>query len=125
MHVVHLAVGVDLVTSTLQELSDDRAVFDESSRERRLNVIYNQYIAWTRQTQVPDVAGKRLFTTGVLSNNRVVEVSQKVLSATACRYLIIWIAIFLKSVCRNVAGLPERFAQPVYLHAVILWAGLL
>ena len=81
MHVVHLAVAVDLITGMLQEVSDNNTAVHGRSREERLNVVYQQYKTWANDARVEDRAGKRLFSTGILTNSKVVEVSQKVLSA--------------------------------------------
>ena len=84
MHLVHLGVGVDLLTSMLQDITDDQTVFCATSRERRLAMAYESYKAWAEEAKVTDRAGQRLFTTSSLTNTKVVEVSQKVLNATAC-----------------------------------------
>ena len=120
MHVVHLAVGVDLIASMLQEVTDDKTIFPESSREKRLNMVYASYKLWANQSKVQDLAGKKLFTTGVLSNTKVVEVSQKVLSATACRYMILWAAIFMNSVIERVEGLPKLYMPLAFIQTCVL-----
>ena len=115
MHVVHLAVGVDLVASMLQEITEDRTVFPANSREKRLNMAYDAYKLWADQSKVPDLAGKKLFTTAILSNTKVVEISQKILSATACRYMILWAAIFMNSIFEHVEGLPKLYMPPAFI----------
>ena len=106
MHMVHLAVAVDLITSMLLEITDDASIFSQASRERRLLHVWEAYREWAEQLKVGDRAGKRLFTTGVLRNNKVVEVSQKILSATACRYMIMWAAAFMTSICQSLQPVP-------------------
>ena len=110
MHVVHLAVAVDLVTGMLQEVSDNNTAVHGRSREERLNVVYQHYKTWANDARVEDRAGKRLFSTGILTNSRVVEVSQKVLSAGACRYLILWASIFMRSICENLVEVSKLYA---------------
>ena len=58
---------------------------------------------WVRG--IPDRASRRLFTLAVLrpSLTKYTDISQKILSATACRYLIFW----LNSVVQGVGGTDE------------------
>ena len=111
MYIVHSAIAVDLITSMLQDLTDDRDIFDAPSRERRLEILWMNYRDWAKRAKVTDLAGRRLFTTGVLTNNKVVDVSQKVLSATACRYMIFWAANLMRSCFASTSGLPLLFLQ--------------
>ena len=122
MHIVHLAIAVDLITSMLQDLTDDREFFDAPSRERRLEILWRNYRDWAHRADVADVAGRRLFTTGVLTNNKVVEVSQKVLSGTACRYMIVWAASLMRTIFGRVLGLPLRFLQLSNVLACFLFS---
>ena len=41
---------------------------------------------------VPDRVARRYFSTSCLRANRYPEVSQKIMSATACRYFVLWLA---------------------------------
>jgi len=53
---------------------------------------------------VPDRASKRLFHTNVLrpkGDTKHCEISQKILSATACRYFIFWVNALLQQVNTN------------------------
>ena len=109
MHVVHLSIGVDLLTGMLQEVTDDTTVFQAPSRSERLSMVWECYHAWAEEGNVQDRAGRKLFTTGVLTNSKVVEVSQKILSGTACRYLILWSSIFMNSVCESLADIPATY----------------
>ena len=109
MHVVHLSVGVDLLTGMLLEVTDDATVFQAPSRSERLTMVWEAYVSWAEQAGVEDRAGRKLFTTGVLTNSKVVEVSQKILSATACRYLILWSATFMNCVCESLTDLPATY----------------
>ena len=111
MHLVHLAVGVDLVSSMLQEVTEDRTIFDEPSRDRRLGQAFAAYRSWAEEAGVQDRPSRKMFTTSILTSSKVVEVSQKVLSATACRYMILWAAIFMTAVLKKIPGLPK-----LYLH---------
>ncbi|CAE7248892.1 unnamed protein product [Symbiodinium sp. CCMP2592] len=112
MHMVHLACAVDFLASMLLEVTDDATIVEGSSREKRLDLIWKDYRSWSEASQVGDRASRRMFTTAVLRNNKVVEVSQKILSATACRYMLLWAATFLTTVCESMSALPPTLKQP-------------
>ena len=120
MHVVHLAVGVDLITSMLQEITEDQTIFDGTSREKRLSMAFDAYRSWAEESAVPDRASKKLFSTGILTTNKVVEVSQKILSATAARYMILWCAIFMNRVLEQIPGLPKMYMLLATVNIVYL-----
>ena len=109
MHLVHLGVGVDLLTSMLQDVTDDETVFAAGSRERRLHMAWQSYRAWADEAQVSERASQRLFSTSILTNTKVVEVSQKIMNATACRYMLLWASNFMSSVCGSLPDLPQIF----------------
>ena len=112
---------MDLLTSMLQDITDDQTFFCATSRERRLAMAYESYKAWAEEAKVTDRAGQRLFTTSILTNTKVVEVSQKVLNATACRYMILWAAQFMSHVCHQLSNLPQIYK---YLGCRILCLGI-
>ena len=109
MHLVHLAVGVDLISSMLQEITEDCTIFNETSRDRRLGQAFAEYRAWAEEAGVQDRPSRKMFTTSILTTSKVVEVSQKVLSATACRYMILWASIFMNTVLKKLPGLPKLY----------------
>ena len=113
MHIVHLAVGTDLLAGMLQQITDDTSVFQARFREGRLGLAWEEYRAWAERAKVRDRAGRRLFTSAVLSNTKVVEVSQKVLNATSCRYMLLWAATFMTSICEKQQGLSKVYTLPV------------
>ena len=106
MHMVHLAFAVDFLGSMLLEVSDDATIVPGASREKRLDVLWKDYRSWAEASQVGDRASRRMFTTAVLRNNKNIEVSQKILSATACRYMLLWACTFLTTVCEQLAPTP-------------------
>ena len=67
---------------------------------------WEAYRPWAAQAGVEDRAGRKLFTTAVRTNSKVVEVSQKILSAAGSRYLILWSSTFMNSVCKSLTDLP-------------------
>ena len=119
MHIVHLAVGVDLVSSMLQEVTEDKTIFSGQSREKRLAMAFDAYRAWAEAAKVDDRASRKLFTTAVLTTTKVVEVSQKVLSATACRYMLLWAAIFMNAVLEKIPGLPKLYMLPASVEGTL------
>ena len=64
-----------------------------------INIVYVHFSNLSHRVNlgVPDRAARRLFSTGVLrsSPTKFAEISQKVLSATACRYMIFWLCNLL------------------------------
>ena len=101
MHICHLAVYVDVITSCLLDWSDSPSIFfNGSSREKRLTQLYENYLQWceSQSFDLMDRAGRKLFSSKILQPDagRFVEVSQKVLSATASRYFILWLSSIAK-----------------------------
>ena len=93
MHLVHLALAPDAITSMLLDWSDDTTYWSESSREKRLKQLWGSYRSWCELAKVQDRAQKRLFSTTTLkSDGKYPEVNQKTLNATAARYMIHWLA---------------------------------
>lgn len=64
--------------------------------------MFLSYRTWceTQGYDMAERAQKRLFSTATLKLDRYNEVSQKVLNAASCRYMILW-----------VADLAKKFAQ--------------
>ena len=93
MHLVHLALAPDAITSMLLDWTDDTTYWNASSREKRLLQLWGSYREWCETAKVQDRAQKRLFSTSTLkSDGKYPEVNQKTLSATAARYMIHWLA---------------------------------
>ena len=68
---------------------------------------------------MPDRASRRFFTAAILRPNngtKYCEVSQKICSATACRYMIFWLCNFLKSTnsTDDLGKLPGKFYQAFF-----------
>lgn len=101
MHIVHLAVAVDAISSVLMDLVE--------LGHTTLKSLWDNYRQWCddggpyRETclnhpsshaaGIPDRASHKFFTLEVLrpaGGSKYVEVSQKVCSATATRYMIFW-----------------------------------
>lgn len=98
MHLVHLALGPDAVISALLDWSDCESHFQGASRDKRLESMWNHYRDYCEEQRIPDRAARRLFTVATLKPESIqyVEISQKILSATACRYLLFWFAALAK-----------------------------
>lgn len=95
MHVVHLALAPDAICSALMDWSDDQTYFLGTSRDKRLDAMFENYRQWCETCGYPvsDRCQRRLFTTNILKpeGGKYVEVSQKTLSATAARYMVFWL----------------------------------
>ena len=96
MHITHLALLPDVITSLLLDWSDDRKFWGATSREGRLNQMWQSYRSWCEGQGhfLRDRASRKLFTSRVLQPDTTsyVDISQKVLSATAARYMVHWIS---------------------------------
>lgn len=96
MHITHLALLPDVITSLLLDWSDDRKFWSATSREGRLNQMWQSYRSWCEEQGyfLRDRASRKLFTSRVLQPDTTsyVDISQKVLSATAARYMVHWIS---------------------------------
>ena len=71
---------------------------------------------------VPDRASRRLFTGAILKpggNKFTGDVSQKILSATACRYFTFWLCNFLNSFAEN--DDPSLYLGKLPILAVYFW----
>lgn len=98
MHIVHLALAVDVITSCLLDWSDDQTFVWGSSREKRLTSLWDSYRKWCEIQKVSDRSSRKLFTTNGLKPDvgRYLDISQKVLSATAARYMLFWLSSIAK-----------------------------
>jgi len=98
MHIVHLALAPDTITSLLMDWTDDQVYINESSREKRLAKLWESYREWCESAGVTDRAQKKLFSTSVLraEGGKYIENSQKILNATSARYMLFWIASLAK-----------------------------
>ena len=100
MHLVHLAVAVDVITSCLLDWSDDKRFFNETSRDKRLTLMWNSYRSWceSQHFDLHDRASRKLFTTTVLKPDagKYTEVGQKTLNATGARYMVFWLSNLAK-----------------------------
>ena len=94
MHIVHLALGPDAIVSSLLDWTDSEAFVSGTSRQQRLESLWQNYREYCEDQGIGDRAQKRLFSLGTLKPDSVTytEVSQKTLSATACRYMLFWLA---------------------------------
>ncbi|CAE7834919.1 unnamed protein product [Symbiodinium sp. CCMP2592] len=92
MHLLHLAIVPDVLGSLLCDLSDLAP-----KREAELQALYESYRSWCEETGVPDRAAKRLFSSATLHPNSkdYLSISQKLLSGTAARYSLFWMAQLL------------------------------
>lgn len=98
MHIAHLAMYPDLVIAVLLDITDDSRLLEGNSRDARLAVLWRSYRAWCEGCHVADRAARKLFLTSTLRGNgdKYQDVSQKVLSAAAARYLMLWLASLMK-----------------------------
>lgn len=98
MHITHLAIVPDAVTSTLLDWSDNQRFWGGSSREGRLQQMFNSYRNWCEGEGfgLGDRAQRRLFSSKALQPETAsyAEISQKILNATAARYMIFFFAIW-------------------------------
>ena len=92
MHLVNLAIGPDTIVSCLLDWTDDCTYVDGTSRDRRLHELWEAYRGWCTDNNIGERATRKLFTVATLSPDSTgyIEVSQKKLSATACRYMMFW-----------------------------------
>ena len=100
MHITHLALAPDVITSCLLDWSDDSSYFSGGSRDRRLNEMWQSYRSWCESQSYPmsERAQRKLFTSSVLKpdHGHYTEISQKVLNASAARYMLFWISPIAK-----------------------------
>lgn len=93
MHIVHLSLFADLAVSLLLDWTDNQQYLSASSRELRLDELWQSYRSWCEKACVPDRCSRKLFRTSTLrATTAYVEISQKICSGTAARYAIFWFA---------------------------------
>eukprot|EP00435_Cladocopium_sp_Y103_P029645 s338_g7.t1 len=92
MHLVHLALFPDAITSALLDWSDNQCYVEGSSRDKRLSKLWDNYRAFCEETNITERAQRKLFTTAVLKpeGGKYCELSQKILNATGARYMTFW-----------------------------------
>lgn len=104
MHIVHLAVAIDAISSVLIDLVDLgltslKALWEnywqwcEDGGPYRWKQVEFKVLLSSHAPGIPDRASHRFFTNEVLrpgGGTKYVEISQKICSATACRYMIFW-----------------------------------
>lgn len=109
MHVNHLALVPDAITSCLLDWSDDSSYVQESSRDKRLACLWESYHSWCESSNIGERATKRLFSSAVLrpDTGAYAEVSQKIINATAARYMVFWLADVAKQFALSKDPLDE------------------
>ena len=94
MHLVHLDLGPDCIASCLLDWSDNNEYVTAGSRDKRLELFWDSYRQWCEDQHLGERAMRKLFTTNVLKpeGGEYTDISQKVLKAAACRYLLFWLS---------------------------------
>eukprot|EP00439_Symbiodinium_sp_Y106_P038397 s8012_g4.t1 len=119
MHILHLAVIPDAVVSVFLEYTDDESIFSGSKRDDRLEELWQLYRSWCEDGQIAERAQRKLFSTAILKNNQYVEISQKVMNATACRYMIFFLAVLGEMALQKLGPQAGNFH---YWIAGVCWA---
>ena len=98
MHILHLAIFPDVLISLLCDLTDD-----VRSRDAELDILWSNYKVWCDGQAVPDRASRKLFSSAILKPNarEYATISQKLLSATAARYMIFWLGQLMASLLQR------------------------
>lgn len=92
MHIVHLSCFQDLLVAVLLDWTDTDRLF-QGSRDVRLQQLWLNYRGWCEAGALKDRASRKLFLLPTLKpTGKYAEVSQKILSATAARYMTFWLA---------------------------------
>ena len=109
MHILYLAIVADILLATLMDLTEDNTYFSGSSRESRLEEIWTIYLDWCNDAKVTDRAQKRLFSVATLraGGGKYVDISQKLMSAAASRFMIFFLAAFMSMLLKNAVETPE------------------
>ena len=70
------------------------SIFMVLSRDARLQTLWENYRAYCEDQSITERAQRRLFSVQTLKpdSDKFVEISQKILNASACRYMIFWLA---------------------------------
>lgn len=118
MHIVHLAIAADCVTSCLLDWSDDQSYFEGRSREQRLTTLWHSYRSWCESQEHPlgERAQRKLFTTAILKTDQYVEVSQKILKAAAARYMMFWVESVAKQIAASTHADLDMYRGSHRLH---------
>ena len=122
MHILHLAIFPDVLISLLCDLTDD-----VRSRDAELDILWNNYKVWCDGQAVPDRASRKLFSSAILKPNarEYATISQKLLSATAARYMIFWLGQLMASLLQRYSrssskefyeSLCSNFRIPFYVY---------
>ena len=86
MHIVHLALAPDTITSLLMDWTDDQVYFNETSREKRLAKLWKSYRECCESAGVTDRAQRKLFSTSVLGADE--ENTLRSVKRSSTRYLL-------------------------------------
>ena len=120
MHITHLALLPDVITSTLLDWSDDRKFWSATSREGRLDQMWQSYRSWCEDQffSLRDRASRTLFSSRVLQPDTTsyVEISQKILSASAARYMVHWLTSLACQFATWTGDHEDWTLGSVYLH---------
>ena len=94
MHLVHLTIAPDCIISCLLDWTDSDFYVSGTSRDKRLTELWENYRQWCEEQKLGDRCQRRLFAVQTLKpdGTSYAEVSQKVLNATAARYMLFWLA---------------------------------
>ena len=104
MRITHLALAPDAICSLLLDYTD-KGFLAGNSRDSRLAALYDMYRAWCESE-----AARKLFTSKYLqpAPGKFPEPSQRQLSATAARYMLLWASSLAQSVTRQFGHAPHR-----------------
>ena len=103
MHIIYLAIIPDILSSFLLLLHEIGWTFED---------MFLSYFRFCEDGGVDDRADKRVFSAATLrpgKNDQYVALSQKLLSASAARYTLFWLAAFCRDLVSQggVDGLEE------------------
>ena len=109
MHITHLALAPDAICSLLLDYTD-KGFLEGNSRDARFPVLYDMYRAWCESEGIRDRAARKLFTAKYLqpAPGKFPEPSQRQLSATAARYMLLWASSLAQSVTHQFGHAPHR-----------------
>ena len=110
MHITHLALLPDVITSCLLDWTDDARYVPGTSRDKRLAILFDSYKSWCECQQLGERAARRLFTSSILKPDvgKYVEVSQKIINATAARYFVFWLSSVAKQFSATGDAVDEK-----------------
>ncbi|CAE7261600.1 unnamed protein product [Symbiodinium sp. CCMP2592] len=95
MHLLHLAIFPDAILSMMLDLTDHAT----PHRDQALTEMWENYRGWCESLGVADRARRKLFSSKTLRPNHKEyrTISQKILSASAARYLMMWMKAYVVS----------------------------